>query len=311
MTRTKTKSEIEWTALARRDGASALLDMLTYARPAGSAAEVQFIRRFIDSLPGCYHDAYGNRIVRIGDKPSVLWSSHTDTVHKTDGRQALIRTDDHAIMRRDTGDCLGADCTTGVWLMCEMIRANVPGLYVFHRDEERGGLGSQWIADRTPELLTGIRHAIAFDRKGESSVITHQAGGRCCSDSFANALCKILGKSWRKDDTGTFTDTANYTDAVAECTNISVGYYCQHTENESQNLSFALALRDRLISADFSNLPCERDPFAYDYAAPYFLDDSAIRDAVWDYPDGIADFLTDQGFSIDDLIPYLNRKIRR
>jgi hypothetical protein len=311
MTRTKTKSENQWAALARRNGAAELLDMLTYARPAGSETETIFIRRFIDRLPNCYADSYGNRIVAIGDNPSILWSSHTDTVHKTDGRQALIRTEDHAIMRKEPGDCLGADCTTGVWLMCQMVSANIPGLYVFHRDEEIGGLGSQWIANKTPDLLQGISHAIAFDRKGESSVITHQAGGRCASDTFANALCSILGKAWRTDDTGTFTDTANYADIIPECTNISVGYWSQHTENESQNLAFALDLRDRLISADMSGLPCERDPtdYSFDYGAAYGSFDRDIADAVWNDPEGVAEFLIASGFTLDDLAPYImNRK---
>jgi hypothetical protein len=40
-------------------------------------------------------------------------------------------------------NCLGADCTTGVWLILEMIKANVPGVYVIHSDEEVGGKGAR------------------------------------------------------------------------------------------------------------------------------------------------------------------------
>jgi hypothetical protein len=314
MTRTKTTSETQWAALARRNGASELLDMLTYARPAGSDTEMLFIRKFIDDLPNCYADGYGNRIVAVGTAPTVLWSSHTDTVHKTEGRQALSRTENHFIVRKEPGDCLGADCTTGVWLMRQMIGANIPGLYVFHREEEIGGLGSQWIADKTPYLLSGIRYAIAFDRKGESSVITHQSGGRCASDAFANALCDVLGETWKPDDTGTFTDTANYSGIVPECTNISVGYWSQHTNNESQNLTFALDLRDRLLAADLSNLPCVRDPddysYGFDYGPTHNFDRDDITDAIWSNPEGVADFLIDNGFSIEDLEPYLRNRRR-
>ena len=44
-------------------------------------------------------------------------------------------------------DCLGADDGAGVFLMLEMIDANVEGTYIFHRGEERGGWGSSQIAE--------------------------------------------------------------------------------------------------------------------------------------------------------------------
>ena len=46
--------------------------------------------------------------------------------------------------------------------MREMILAGIPGLYVFHRNEESGGAGSDWIARETPWELHGIKAAIAF-----------------------------------------------------------------------------------------------------------------------------------------------------
>lgn len=303
--------ESEWNALVSRDGATTLIDMLTYCRPAGSVTEARFIARFIDSIPGMQSDSFGNRFLTVGSAPAVtLWSSHTDSVHKKDGRQELIRTASHVLMRKDGKDCLGADCATGVWLMREMIHAGVPGLYVFHRDEESGGNGSAHIAKHAPDMLAGIKHAIAFDRKGIESVITHQMGGRCCSDAFAKALGAMLGKKFRPDDTGTFTDTANYTHLIPECTNVSVGYYAQHTKEETQSLPFALRLRDRLIKGDFSTLPCERDPFEDDYTAyssvsRYTKD---LRDLVWANPDAVTEFLEDQGFDIADLEPYLPRR---
>ncbi len=310
-TKAMSKSETAWRALIATPGARDLVEMLTYARPAWSATEESFIARFIDSVPGMASDSFGNRYIAIGAAPVTLWSSHTDSVHRTEGRQELIRTHGHVIMRKDGKQCLGADCATGVWLMLEMIAASIPGLYVFHRDEESGGRGSRFIATKTPHMLDGIRHAIAFDRKGESSVITHQSGGRCCSDTFANALANALGEGWKGDDGGTFTDTANYVDLVPECTNVSVGYRAQHTGNETQSMPFALALRDTLISRDWSDLPCERDPVAT-YDAPFtFADDEELRDAIWAEPSAVADFLLDQGFTMDDLRPYTPRRKRK
>lgn len=249
------------------DAESRLLTMLQYMRPAGSRSERKFINRFIRPL-GVTQDAAGNLIKRIGDAPTVLWSSHTDTVHRRGGRQLIAITGD--TVTAPDSDCLGADCTTGVWLMCEMVRLGVPGLYVWHREEEVGGLGSSYIATKTPGLLEGIKYAIAFDRYGKSSVITHQ-GSRCCSDDFAESLIAQLGNNYVIDTGGTFTDTANYTELVGECSNISVGYFNQHRHTESQSIDHALWLLERMACLDVSKLASTRKPGdPDDYGAWYY-----------------------------------------
>lgn len=298
-----------------------LAEMLAYMRPAGSRTERRFIRDFITTL-GARHDAAGNLILRIGAAP-VLWSCHTDTVHGRGGMQMVEYADGMAHLPRGSrSTCLGADDTAGVWLMCEMILAQTQGLYVFHRGEEIGGIGSNHIAWRTPALLSGIDCAIALDRRGTSSVITHQ-GGRCCSDAFAQSLAAQLGGTFAPDDTGTFTDTANYVDTVGECTNLSVGYYSQHTKSECLDLSFLLGLRDRLIALDISALAIERvpgetellqDDWAHKYfgtaygsmgGLDYYPNDNrrprSMAQLVRDYPDEIADLLVEYGYDADGL----------
>src|SRR5208283_3170088 len=185
-----------------------LCQMLQYRRPAGSASELAFIERWIDSL-GVGVDAYGNRFKRIGDSP-VLWSCHTDSVHSTDGPQrvSIDQTGTIGLQSGETSSCLGADCATGVWLMRHMILAGVEGLYIFHRAEEIGGLGSRHIAQETPELLDGVRFAIAL------------------------SLAPHLPKGFSPDDTGLFTDTANYDHLIPECSNLSVGYHDAHSSSE-------------------------------------------------------------------------------
>ena len=61
-----------------------LVQMLAYMRPAGSKTEKAFIKRFIAPL-GAKPDNYGNYWLSIGQS-NVLWSSHTDTVHKHERR---------------------------------------------------------------------------------------------------------------------------------------------------------------------------------------------------------------------------------
>ena len=100
---------------------------------------------------------------------------------------------------------------------------------------------------------------IALDRKGTRDVITHQ-GSRCCSDAFGESLAKALNGKFTLSDRGTFTDSANYTGVVGECTNLSVGYEAQHSFMETQDFKFLTNLRLKLISLDYSELVFERQP---------------------------------------------------
>jgi hypothetical protein len=239
---------------------SRLLQMLTYKRPDGSQAEEQFVHKFIECYP---HKKYGpmeNIVIVIPGDDETLFSCHTDTVHREGGTQKVMWDSDMGYAYKSDGECLGADDTTGVWLMLEMIDAKVPGTYIFHRGEERGGIGSGWMSENMQDWLRKFKRAIAFDRKGETSVITEQMCGECCSEHFANSLCITLGPDWTPDNTGTFTDTANYIEFIAECTNVSVGYYDQHTKGEQQNVAFALELRQKLIELSWHLLPTVRIP---------------------------------------------------
>lgn len=284
-----------------------LMEMLTRMRPAGSKTERMFIREYLAPL-GLLCDRVGNLYKRIGDAP-ILWSCHTDTVHKVGGNQ-LVALDGETVTlaAKSASTCLGADDTAGIWLMREMILAERPGLYVFHRGEEIGGVGSSYVAKHTPELLRGIKAAIALDRKGYTSVITHQ-WGRCCSDVFAKSLAAELGMGFRPDDSGVFTDTANYVDLVGECTNISVGYFSQHTPSECLDVGFLVQLRAVLLSFDWRNLEFSRQPGELDpidwsgsvFGSDTFPDDGSkltMRELVADYPSEVADILQDYGYDV-------------
>ena len=235
---------------------SELLDMLTYCRPARGLYEKTFINRFLHPL-GAEPDDFGNYWLTVDDAP-ILWSSHTDTVHREDGLQSVTVGDGVAYAEKSS--CLGADDTAGVWLMMQMIRAGVSGTYVFHREEEVGGHGSIFVNRNFANDLAAYKCAIALDRKGYGDVLTHQMGSRCCSDAFAESLSSILGGRYAPDDGGVFTDTYHYRDNVGECVNISVGYHMQHGPNETLDLAFVSRLRDVLLAADWSHLVFDREP---------------------------------------------------
>ena len=291
-----------------------LLTMLTYKRPARSESEEAFIARYITSL-GTLPDGYGNYWLTIGDSP-ILWSSHTDTVHKTPGMQKVVFGDGIATVHN--GECLGADCTAGVWLMRQMILAGIPGTYVFHRDEEIGGKGSQYIATKTPDRLRGIDFAIAFDRQGDSDVITHQAYGRTASNEFARSFSAATGlKSLKPCGKGIFTDTANYSHLVSECSNISVGYYDNHRPAEMLDVNFLSCLLSCILTADFRTLACSRDPNRDEYEGGYGFDDRGpfvdlqtpsgndLEEFAFEHPEIVARFIEEMGYSVDDLYAYV------
>ena len=242
-----------------------IADMHTFRRPHQSKSEMAFIRKFIVPV-GVTFDKKGNAHKIIGDAP-VLWSCHTDTVHTKGGSQKIEywvdkNTEDTfiGVARAEVSNCLGADDTAGVWIMLEMIKAKVPGHYIFHRGEECGGLGSRWLADKEKELIKTLKFAIAFDRRDTESIITFQRGERCCSDEFANSLSEQIGMKHKPDQGGMWTDTAAYTDLIGECTNVSVGYYDAHSGTEKLNIDYMLKLRDAMCKIDVTKLVDKRKP---------------------------------------------------
>lgn len=237
-----------------------LMRMMARCRPAGSKSEAAWIATWIDSIPGVIEDHYGNRILNQGDS-RVCWTSHTDTVHNVEGWQSLaIEGGVISLASTSKANCLGADCTTGAWIMRQLALAGVPGLYVWFRGEEIGCQGSRWIAEHHPAIFTGIKTAISLDRKGYNDIVTHQMGTRTASDAFARSLAQEIALHYVADDSGVYTDSNELEGIVGECTNISVGYHNQHSSSETQHITFALALVERLKRVNQLELTFDREP---------------------------------------------------
>ena len=243
--------------------------MLTYKRPHDSVSEEEFNREFLFKdyevrVLGDFTDPAAYVIEVGGGSSRTMFSCHVDTVHRSTGRQRVKFDPAKLVYCKTDNEPLGADDTAGCWLLLEMIDAGVPGTYVFHRGEERGGIGSSFIADKHVSFLKLFDRAVAFDRRGSCDVITHQGAGRCASDTFAQALADAFNEDgesmYAPSDMGIFTDTANYTSVIPECTNISCGYMHEHTAAETLHLPTLFALRDNCLHIDWESLPTERDP---------------------------------------------------
>jgi hypothetical protein len=277
-------------------------ELLTTKRPAhthGERLAASYIERFLALKDIAYSaDPAGNIIADLRDGTSnVLFSSHYDSAHR--GEQPTGYTNKVSLSLdgshfRGVDACIGADDASGIFVMARMIEASVPALYIFHAAEEVGGIGSHYIADKTPEVLDGITHAIAFDRRGTQDIIWQQGGQTCASEGTAGVFAYLLnrhGFEYQPDDGGSFTDTKLYRHLVPECFNVSVGYDNEHTSEETQDIQHLLDLANVCCELDWSALPVWRDPTDDDY------------DQSWDalrYDYGLSSRYDSNSFSLED-----------
>ena len=152
-------------------------------------------------------------------------------------------------------------------------------------------------------------------------------GLRTASDAFAKSFASVVNMPLLEpDNTGSYTDSNEYASVVSECTNISVGYYNQHSKNEVQDLDYADELLIALCQANWSSLVFERDASKVEdlwqrndkYGYKYDYDDDntfALEQIIIDYPTRVAELLDQYGFNphtlmeechIDDMSRYYN-----
>ena len=217
-------------------------------------------------------DEFGNLFTKIGDS-DVMFTSHLDTA--TSVKTEINHVFEGNLIKTDGKTILGADDKAGVTIMLYMIRNKIPGLYYFFLGEEVGCVGSKKVSGvHKLEPLPHIKKVISFDRRGTTSIITFQASTRCCSDTFGKALAEQLNKnestfSYVTDPTGLYTDSAQFTSIYPECTNISVGYYSEHTFTERQDIDHLTKLAEACLKVDWNSLPVERDPAKVEYSDWY------------------------------------------
>ena len=236
---------------------------------------------------GFRRDIHGNYslVINDGDKaPTTCFMAHLDTASGDVHRITRYITDD--ICYTDGKSILGADDRAGVAIILYLANRDVPGLYYLFLGEEVGCVGST-AAARDDLLPPQILRAVSFDRRGKDSIVTWQCGRQCCSNGFALALANELnayGLTYEPDPTGLFTDSREFADTIPECTNISVGYYDQHSQKERQDLGFLRYLAEVCAKVDWEGLPTHRKP------EPDAWDVSEYMGGGWSYSDDYSDY---------------------
>jgi hypothetical protein len=274
-----------------------LYDYLTCITPHGHEKKIHKFLPFMDNKDlNIEIDKVGNIIVKVGTFRQdfrTVFSCHMDTMHwatdvdtemhlcmtskanltevPKDFKEGLVYarklwnvTINGVKETRWSPMILGADDKIGMYIMTRMIENKIPGMYIFHVGEEKGGVGSNYIREHTPKIFKGMRKAIAFDRMHYGDVITTQ-GRQTCSDEFAKSLASELNKNLPPFErfapcTGIWTDTANYKYIIHECSNISVGYFDQHTTNEHFDLVWLESmLLPAIMKVNWESIDIKRD----------------------------------------------------
>lgn len=239
------------------------IQLTNYTYPYGTEG---FIKNHLPD--GVQGDGMGNYFYLIGENPSTMFTCHLDTASSKQEKVTHIQ--DSRYIRTNGKTILGADDKAGMIVLLYMIEKNIPGLYYFFIGEEVGCIGSTRVANSwfDNEFSKTIDKVVSFDRRGTTSVITHQFYERCCSSEFANELSTRLSNNQIRlspDNTGILTDSASFMCLVSECTNISVGYSKEHTFNESQDMFFLQALCESVVKINWKTLPVARDPYSSDF----------------------------------------------
>jgi hypothetical protein len=246
---------------------------LSAKRPHNTVAVSDFTEWLFEALPPTLKgftsvDGAGN--LHIDNRVAgsrTLFIAHVDTVHKETGANKIRKT---ASTWYADGAALGADDGAGVAMLMHMIHSGINGYYIFSQGEECGGIGAKFLEKNHAPLLAQFDRAIAFDRRGTDSIISHQGWGRCASDVFCQALADELNLHdenlmYTPDDTGVYTDTAEFVDIIPECTNISVGYDHEHSQQETLNIHHYELLSQAVLAVQWDKLPTDRDPTVPEY----------------------------------------------
>lgn len=217
------------------------------------------IKRYLPK--GAKKDPWGNYYLKLGES-STMFTCHLDTCSSYSSRVNHVNIGKY--VKTDGTTILGADDKAGMVVLLYMIEKGVPGLYYFFIGEEVGCIGSRNLAYNFN--YNDITKVVSFDRRGTNSIITEQLYGKCCSDEFAEELAYRFNSTGyvdlEPDDTGIMTDSAQFVDLVPECTNISVGYYNEHTVKEIQDIEYLTNLCKACVLVDWESLPVMRDPTA-------------------------------------------------
>ena len=160
-----------------------------------------------------------------GDLPVIL-VAHMDTVFKA---PKYVDYDiKKGIMSAKTG--LGADDRAGIYSILNIVESGYKPSILFLEDEEVGCIGAKWfITNKLAKSLKG-NFFIELDRKGKDDVVYYDCINRDFSD--------YIESFGFKPQYGAYSDISVICPSFDLAgVNLSIGYYDQHTPNETLNIN--------------------------------------------------------------------------
>lgn len=209
--------------------------------------------------------------------------SHADIVGKNEPIELKIS--DKGVMTNPDG-ILGADDRAGCYIIGEMMKAKVRARFIITENEECGGIGAGACAKEEPlEIIAPMTSCfIELDRRGSNDCATYGVDN--------SALIQIFGEHGYNEAWGSYTDIVDLCEATNIAgVNLSVGYYNEHTKNESLNLKelddtlqFMLNLPEELYCKQYG---VETNIKEVEYAEEICCDICGEHEKLW-YVGGLA-----------------------
>ena len=238
------------------------LELTEYTIPYGHEEKLEPI--LMKYIPNLKKDSIGNYYIKIGDS-KTLFTSHLDTYSMR--YEKINHVMKKSVIRTDETTVLGGDNKNGVLILMYMITNNVPGTYYFFVGEEgivtgESCNGSIQALKNDPDLFESFDRAIAFDRRGEGSIVVKQRGRMCCSTEFADALVDSFADNNLRfnKDYAYGTDSAVFMDIIPEITNISSSGKYEHSFLESTDIRYLKKVANASIKINWESLPTARMP---------------------------------------------------
>ncbi|WP_461201959.1 M20/M25/M40 family metallo-hydrolase [Anoxybacillus sp. TBDG-1] len=185
-------------------------------------------------------DRYGNLLAqktyKSGNGPTLLLNAHLDTVESFAPGRTIVK--QGAIWSSSEG-ILGADDRAGVAVLLEIAKwldtssFNGTIKFVFTVEEECGLVGASKLSEY---FLWGVDAAIVVDRRGSGDIVTSWGTIQPFCDirygQFFEQVAYNAGLTGWKCTAGGSSDTKIWAQHGIQSVNLSVGYECEHTDDE-------------------------------------------------------------------------------
>lgn len=201
-----------------------------------------FLKKELKKYPEMTKEKFGKEFLFYRGNTPILLVAHMDTVHRDFPTVEALAVYNDKVTAPFTG--LGADDRLGIFGILEMLERGFRPHVLFTDKEEVGGKGAKEFANYcryNKESLPQINFMIELDRMNENDAAMYS-----CNNS---EFIEHLNTYGYKRAHGTYTDICDIMPVLDRAgTNISVGYYRQHTQSEYFVISEYYTNLDRLSS---------------------------------------------------------------